>query len=347
MTRTGRLCPVRVMPGRDGRAAVPILRRRAAVVVGLWGKTAGAPNRNYAGKTGGWDDFLRSGNHPGAPNRNYAEKKTGCDPVRVAPCTLVRSDRGKGVRCRTIGPARPVAGRRTGDVHATAGMRPERTTAAPYPGRRRGEFHVTQGSVPPRAGRLPADRRYASGNRKTPGRHPECQDAGPAVVLFAIISSRRNGRPADPLHASRTPDGVSGRAGGVTAGQLRTRLARHRSRRERFTGTRQAALTRPTPDYMRPACQTEKGNAPPRHRCPGGASHGRVRRGIARRTAILCGKGRAPPYGRRDARALTGLGGKKVGKPAHRHRSGTEEPGRWRSRIRLYASRLSSRIRRA
>lgn len=81
---------------------------------------------------------------------------------------------------------------------------------------------------------------------------------------------------------------------------MRIRLARHRSRRERFTGTRQAALTRPTPDYMRPACQTEKGNAPPRHRCPGGASHGRVRRGIARPRPYYAERPGAPlwPKGR-------------------------------------------------
>lgn len=151
---------------------------------------------------------------------------------------------------------------------------------------------------------------------------PSVRTPARPLCCFAIISSRRDGRPANPLYASRTPDGVSGRAGGVTAGQLRTRLARHRSRRERFTGTRQAALTRPTPDYMRPACQTEKGNAPPRHRCPGGASHGRVRRGIARRTAILCGKGRAPPYGRGGAvrwRVTAGESRKTRSPPSFRH----------------------------
>lgn len=198
MTRTRRLCPVRVMPGRDERDGG---KKKASAATRPWWLVCGENGRRAESKLCG--------------------KKTGCDPVRVAPCTLVRSDRGKGVRCRTIGPARPVAGRRTGDVHATTGMRPERTTAAPCPRRRRGEFHVTQGLMPPRAGRLPANHRYASGNRKTPGRHPECQDAGPAVVLFAIISSRRNGRPADPLHASRRRQGSAGRAGAAYMGRRR------------------------------------------------------------------------------------------------------------------------------
>lgn len=110
-------------------------------------------------------------------------------------------------------------------------MRPGTHTAAPCPGRRRGEFHVTRGLIPPRAGRLPADRRYASGNRKTPGRRPECQDAGPAVVLFAIISSRRDGRPADPLYASRRRQGSAGRAGAACMGRRRGPALRHRSRR--------------------------------------------------------------------------------------------------------------------
>lgn len=74
-------------------------------------------------------------------------------------------------------------------------------------------------------------------------------------------------------------------------------------------------MTRPTLGYMRPARRTEKGNAPPRRRCLDRAFHGRARRGKTRRTAMLCGKGRAPPYGRRGARALTGQNGEKVENP--------------------------------
>ena len=60
-------------------------------------------------------------------------------------------------------------------------------------------------------------------------------------------------------------------------------------------------------------------------------------------TAMLCRRTGRPlwPGG---ARALAGHSGRKVWNPARRHRSGTGEPGRWRSRIRLYASRSSSRI---
>lgn len=233
-------------------------------------------------------------------------------------------------------------------------MRPGTHTAAPCPGRRRSEFHVTQGSVPPRAGRLPADHRYASGNRKTPGRRPECQDAGPAVVLFAIISSRRDGRPADPLHASRrrqekrrvrwrglheakkgprlcaiVPDGGMKASQGnrpPRAAFTHPAGVAMRRKRERPSG-------RPCPGG-RSTAAGEKGENPP-HRPPGNGwgetgGHGHAMQ-----------KNRAPPMAGR--RPCAGGSQRKKGlKPARRHRSGTGEPGRWRSRIRLYASRQES-----
>lgn len=185
---------------------------------------------------------------------------------------------------------------------------------------------------------------------------PSVRTPARPLCCFAIISSRRDGRPADPLHASRRRQGSAGRAGAAYMGRRRGPGLHHRSRRrdEGFSRESPASGGVHTPGgggYAEKTgtpvratmpgrafhCGGREGENPP-HRPPGNGwgktgSHGHAVR-----------ENRAPPMaGEAPVRWRVTAG--ESWKPAHRHRSGTGEPGRRRSRIRRYASRLSSRIR--
>lgn len=163
---------------------------------------------------------------------------------------------------------------------------------------------------------------------------PSVRTPARPLCCFAIISSRRNGRPADPLHASRRRQGSAGRAGAAYMGRRRGPGLHHRSRRrdEGFSRESPASGGVHTPGGGGYAAKT---GTPVRATMPGRAFHCGGREGEnpplrppgngwgetgSHGHAVRKKPGAS--YGRGGARALAGHSGRKLetrSPPSFRH----------------------------